>query len=197
MNKDSSKRRGGLIVLSAPSGAGKSTVAEKLIAAGVCERAVTATTRAPRGQEKDGVDYFFMTPEAFDAGVAKDEFLEHANVFGRMYGVPRRQVEARVAAGVKVLLVIDVQGGMTIRAKYPEALLVFLTPPSLEVLEARLRGRKTDDEETMRTRLDTARAEMEYRDRYDVCVVNDDLDRCVEDVKREIRKRFDNDPGRV
>ncbi len=137
--------RGSLIVLSGPSGVGKDAVLAPLFSAGTCpprlRRCITATTRAPRPGEIDGVDYFFLAREEFERRVAAELFLEHATYAGRSYGTPRWWVEAEVAGGNDVLLKIDVQGALQVRSQAPEAVLVFIAPPSEEELERRLRGR--------------------------------------------------------
>ena len=135
-------KRGKLLVISGPSGVGKSTVISCLMSMmSNLEFSVSATTRAPRPGETEGVDYFFVSRERFNEMVANNELLEHATFVGNSYGTPRSQVEARLAAGINVILDIEVQGAGQVKALMPEAVTVFLAPPSLEALEARLRGR--------------------------------------------------------
>jgi guanylate kinase len=164
-----------LAVISGPSGAGKTTLCHNLLAAdrGLV-RAVTCTTRAPRVGERDGVDYHFLTPEAFQRGVASGDFLEHATVHGQSYGTWKWEVLHRLRAGQDVLLLVDVQGAAAIRrAARSDPLLgralvtVFLTPPTIEELERRLRGRNSDSPAVMRRRLAVAQAEMEEAKKFD------------------------------
>ena len=173
---------GRLVVLSGPSGSGKSTLAQRLL-----ERpglrlkvSVSATTRSPRPGEQPGRDYFFVTREQFER--MRGELLESAQVHGNDYGTPADPVRRAMAEGTCVLLVIDVQGGLQVRKRVPGALLIFVQPPSLETLEARLRARGTDDEPTIERRLTGARRELELAASYDVHVINDDLERAVDDL---------------
>lgn len=174
--------RGRLIVLSGPAGAGKTTVAERLCREAGLRRTVTATTRPPRAGEVDGRDYLFLTEDEFLRRAARGEFLEHARVHGRLYGTPRAPVEQALRAGETRLLVIDVQGAMQVKEQCPEALLVFLDAPD-GALEQRLAGRGTEGEEEQKRRRTTAAAERRYKEHYDRCVVNDDLDRTVAELR--------------
>ncbi|MGI6029423.1 MAG: guanylate kinase [Candidatus Heteroscillospira sp.] len=168
------KSKGKLIVLSGPSGAGKSTVIGHLL-----ERrddisfSVSATTRAPRPGEQEGVNYYFKTREEFEAMIAGNAFLEHAEYAGNCYGTPRKPVEELLEAGRSVILDIEVQGAFQVKQAMPEAVLVFLAPPSMAELERRLRGRKTDTEEKIRIRLETARREYALAGKYAYIVIND------------------------
>jgi guanylate kinase len=173
---------GRLIVISGASGSGKSTLVRRLL-----ERpelrlkvSISATTRQPRPGERPGVDYLFLDPAAFDR--IRPDLLESAEVHGYSYGTPAAPIRAALEEGYCVVLVIDVQGAFQVREKIPDALLIFIQVPSLELLEARLRGRASDDEATIRRRLETARTELALAHRYDHEVINDDLDRAVEEL---------------
>ena len=171
---------GRLIVISGPSGSGKSTLVRRLLARPDLrlQVSVSATTRQPRPGEERDRDYVFLNPEQFAR--IQSELLESAQVHGHLYGTPAEPVRLAMADGLCVILVIDVQGGFQVRQKVPQALLVFVQPPSLEVLERRLRARGTDDETTIKRRLTNARREIEMAAGYDVHVINDELDRAVE-----------------
>ena len=174
-----------VVVLSGPSGAGKDSVlAAALRRDDRLARVVTAKTRAPRPGERDGVHQIFLSDQQFDDLLARDGLLEHATVYGHRSGVPRDQVERLLAEGKTVVLRTDVQGARTLRAKIPEALLIFLTVPDLDDLERRLRARAADDEAAMRRRLAIAREEMDEAARFDHVIVNDDggLDAAVEEL---------------
>jgi len=176
--------RGSLIVLSGPSGVGKDAVLAPLFSAETCpprlRRCITATTRAPRPGEIDGVDYFFLSREEFQRRVGEGFFLEHASYAGRSYGTPRWWVEAEVTGGNDVLLKIDVQGALQVRSEAPEAVLVFIAPPSEEELERRLRGRDPDaNPDDLARRLAIARDELALARQYDYLVVNDQIERAV------------------
>jgi guanylate kinase len=164
-----------LIVVSGPSGVGKTTVFDGVLENPAFGRAVTATTRPPREGEVDGRDYVFLSEDEFRAGIAAGRFLEHADVHGNLYGTPADQVEAVLDSGRTCLLNIDVQGAATLRENGVDAVYVFLAPPSWEVLEARLRGRGTENEAVLERRLRNARSELDRQDEYDTVVINDDL----------------------
>ena len=169
--------KGKLLVISGPSGAGKSTVVFKAIEGrdDVCF-STSATTRAPRPGEVDGREYFFVSFERFQEMVRRDELLEHAEFVSNCYGTPRAYVEEKLSAGMNVVLDIEVQGARQVKEKMPEAILIFVIPPSLEELERRLRGRGTDTEEAIRGRLARARQEYREADFYDYLIVNDDAE---------------------
>ena len=181
-NADWANLPGRLIVLSGPSGSGKSTLVERLLALPALrlKRSISATTRSPRSGETPGRDYFFVSKEEFER--MRGDLLESAEVHGNDYVTPKQQAREAMAAGLCVLLVIDVQGGLQVRKKVPGALLVFVKPPSLSTLEARLRARGTDDDATIKRRLSGAAREFELASAYDVHVINDDLDQTVSDL---------------
>jgi guanylate kinase len=183
MSSEAPRPRGLLLVVSAPSGTGKTTVVERLVE--VCPdlvRSRSFTSRPPRAGEADGVDYNFVDRPVFEAMAGRDGFLEWAEVFGNLYGTGRPETERLLAAGLDVVLVIDVQGARQVRARTSEAVAIFLLPPSFEVLESRLRGRCQDEESAMQRRLETARAEVTAVHEYDYVVINDELDRAVREL---------------
>jgi len=173
-------KKGKLLVISGPSGAGKSTVVSKAIEGrdDICF-STSATTRSPRPGEVDGREYFFVSFERFLEMVEKDELLEHAEYVANRYGTPRAYVEQRLEEGMNVVLDIEVQGARQVRRKMPEAVLIFIAPPSLEELERRLRGRGTDTESAIEGRLIRARQEYQEADFYDYLIVNDDLEKAA------------------
>ena len=174
---------GKLIVVSGPSGSGKSTViAQAMAMRENLTFSVSATTRAPRPGEAHGVDYFFLTEAEFQRLLAEDALLEHACYVGNHYGTPRAAVEERLAAGQDVILDIEVQGAAQIRSRMPEAILVFLLPPSFAELERRLRDRGKDSPEKIRGRLARAREEYKQVDMYDYIIINDNVDRAEREL---------------
>ena len=175
--------RGKLIVISGPSGAGKSTVVFKAIENrnDVCF-STSVTTRNPRPGETDGKEYFFIDRARYDQMVDNGELLEHADYVGNGYGTPRAYVERQMDAGLNVLLDIEIQGARQVRERMPEAVLIFVAPPSLEELERRLRGRGTDTEEAIQGRLARARQEYQEADFYDFLIVNDQVERAAHEL---------------
>ncbi len=180
--------RGQLVVISGPSGAGKTTVCDRLLGESGIVRAITATTRTPREGEVDGVHYCFLDEATFRKDIDSGRFLEWAEVHGQLYGTPEGPLELQLGAGSSVLLNIDVQGAEQLMDRGVPALYVFLDPPSLEELRGRLEARGADDAGSIETRLKNAREELARKDRYDHVVVNDELDRAVEEVLAQIRK---------
>lgn len=173
-----------LIVLSGPSGVGKDTLLDQI--AGTCpdvHRSVTFTTREPREGERPGIDYHFVSMDEFRRMAEQGEFLEYAQVHGHLYGSSLRQVQEMRQVNKDVVLKIDVQGGFSVRQKVPEAVMVFVAPPSIEELEHRLRSRYTDSEEAITKRLLDARKEIEQIPRYDYLVVNDEIEDAVEKLR--------------
>jgi guanylate kinase len=184
-----SQSTGSLLVLSGPSGVGKTTIARKLREVPGIVRVMTTTTRARRPQEEDGRDYRFLSREAFEAAVARGEFLEYAQIDGNLYGTPREAIERELAQGKVVLVDIDPQGARSVRALGLRALFVFVEPPSMDELRARLLGRKSESPDAVTTRLVRAEREMKERSLYDVVVVNDTVDRAVEAILAAARTR--------
>lgn len=177
------KEKGQLIVLSGPSGSGKSTVIKKLMEQrGNIHFSVSYTTRKPRAGEVDGVSYNFVDRAEFERMIANNEFLEYAEYSGNYYGTSLKVIEDNQAAGVDVLLDIEVEGAANVRAKCPGVVLTFIVPPTYEELERRLRGRNTDDEETIQKRLKRALEEIKEVPKYDYLVINDR----VEDAAKEL-----------
>ncbi|HSG29844.1 MAG TPA: guanylate kinase [Candidatus Krumholzibacterium sp.] len=175
-------------MVSGPSGVGKSTVVDGVLAATPgLERSVSVTTRARRGREENGVDYHFLGKDEFLAMRDEGALLEWAEVHGNLYGTSASFVEAQLEAGESVLLEIDVQGAMTVKRRWPDSLLIFIMPPSMEELERRLRERRTDDEETITRRLENAKREIASAPDYDFRVVNDRLEDCIAETGEIIR----------
>lgn len=177
-------RRGLAVVISAPSGTGKTTVSRQLLAEmPEVARSVSVTTRPARKKERDGHDYYFVSPEKFQQHLKSGNLLEWAEVHGHLYGTPRRFLEARIEAGRDTVLDIDVQGALSVKKELREAVLIFLLPPSLEELERRLRDRSSDSAKDIRVRLQNALAELGQYRLYDYLVVNDEVKRAVRMVK--------------
>ena|SRR5947209_19277123 len=169
-----------VFIISAPSGSGKSTLVKELRGAVPnLEFSISYTTRTPRGVEQNGREYYFITPEQFEGMIAKDEFLEHANVFGNYYGTATRFLRAAEQNGNDLLLDIDVRGAEQIRSKIPQAVSIFILPPNRSELEQRLRNRSQDAESVIQRRLDAATREIENYGKYDYILVNDRLDDSV------------------
>lgn len=172
--------RGSLIVVSGPSGVGKGTVLSRAFERDPrIWKSVSATTRDPRAGEVDGVDYIFMSKDDFKEAVNQGGFLEWAEYSGNLYGTPRKVVEEKLDAGKDVVLEIEVQGALQVKEAMPEAHLVFIEPPSVEELERRLRGRGTETEESVRSRMETAKVELSHKLDYDIRLVNDDVETCT------------------
>ncbi|MDP6761320.1 MAG: guanylate kinase [Planctomycetota bacterium] len=178
-----SKSPGKMVLISGPSGAGKSTVVRRLLDDPRLVFSISATTRPRRAGEVDGVDYFFLSPEEFAERRARGEFLEHAEVHGHMYGTLTAQMEEALASGRIFLLEIDVQGANQIRAQRIPGLSIFIVPPDGEELRRRLVGRGTDLPEVVERRLAKAEDEARERVKYDHVVINDDLERALEEVR--------------
>lgn len=177
------KNKGLLIVLSAPSGCGKDTILEALFKHDCsCTRSVSVTTRLPRSGETDGVDYFFVSEERFKEMINENALLEYAQYGTNFYGTPKAAVDKWLEEGKNVILKIETQGADKVREMYPDSVGIFIIPPSLNVLENRLRSRGTETEDDIRIRLDIAKNEMKKTDCYDYVVVNDEIDKAVNNV---------------
>lgn len=176
--------KGSLIVVSGFSGAGKGTIMKKLVSeTDDFALSISMTTRAPREGEQHGKEYYFVTKEVFEETIANDGLVEYACYCGNYYGTPKSYVDEMLSAGKNVLLEIEMQGAMKIKEKFPEAVLLFVMPPSAKVLYDRLVGRGTETKEVIDKRMARAVEESQGIEQYDYIVVNDDLDTCVEEVK--------------
>ena len=182
-------RTGILAVVTGSSGAGKGTLMKALLSGYADQYAlsISATTRGPREGEVDGREYFFKTKEQFEQMIAEDALIEHACYVGNYYGTPKSYVMEQLEAGKNVILEIEIQGALAVKEKFPDTLLLFVTPPSAAELEHRLRGRGTETEEVIKNRLKRAVEEAEYMDRYDYILVNDDLETCVKEMHELIQ----------
>ena len=180
--------RGTLYIISAPSGTGKGTIVSEILKADPnIHFSVSATTRAPREGEKDGVNYYFISREEFQGLVDSGGMLEHADFCGNCYGTPKKAVFDKLAEGHDVILEIETVGAMNVKAACPEAVSVFILPPSLKELRHRLESRGTESEETVAKRIAEARGEIGKARNYDFVVVNDDLEKAIEDVREVMR----------
>lgn len=176
------KKKGAFIVISGPSGVGKNTIADILIDKGYGIYSVSVTTRGIREGEKEGRDYFFVSKEVFDKNIELDNFLEYAQYGDNYYGTLKSYVFDNIDNGTNVIAVVDIQGGVNIENIFPEAVLIFIMPPSFEELERRLRGRGTDSEEAILKRLDIAKKEMDFSSHYDYVVINNTVDETVNEI---------------
>lgn len=188
------EKRGKLIIFSAPSGSGKSTIIQSLLGRDLnLSFSISATSRAPRGTERDGVEYYFITPEEFRQRIANDEFLEYEEVYaGKFYGTLKSEVERILASGRNVIFDVDVVGGLNIKKYYgDQALSLFIQPPSIEELEKRLKNRATDAPEVIASRIAKAEYELSFAPQFDRIIVNDILEKAQEEAYRSIRQFLD------
>lgn len=180
---DKFPKKGLLLVMSGPSGAGKGTICKELVKDENIKYSISQTTRAPRGSEENGKDYFFLSTEEFEQRINTDGFLEWAKVYDRYYGTPRDFVEEVIDDGKACILEIDVQGALKIRDSFPEAVLIFILPPSLSELYRRLKDRGTESEEQIQTRMSWVLGEIAQIEKYDYVIVNDDLAKAVTEAR--------------
>ena len=174
---------GKLIVISAPSGTGKTTVVKKLLQQSTnLEASVSFTTRKMRENEKEGLDYFFVSEKTFTNMIQNDDFLEHATVFGNFYGTEKKSVSENLQKGVNVILEIDWQGALQIKSSMPSCVMIFLIPPSKEVLLARLKNRGTDSDQEIAYRFNQAVLDLEQSNKFDHVLVNDQLEKVVTEI---------------
>ena len=182
------KQRGQLIILSGPSGAGKGTVCQAATAHNPnLKISISATTRAPRGAERDGVEYFFLDKADFEKKIEENAFLEYAKVHDHYYGTPKAHVLQMLDEGTDVILEIDVQGAAQIKEKLGFGVLIFIAPPSIQVLKERLVNRKTDSDAQIQLRMKNALTELKQAEHYDYVIVNDTVDQAVADLEAIIR----------
>lgn len=174
------KNRGLLLVVSGPAGAGKGTICSAFMQRQPqVHLSISATTRAPRSIEQDGVHYYFLQQQQFEQMIEQGEFIEWARFCGNYYGTPRAKVEEKLAVGQDVLLEIEVQGAMQVKEKFPEAILIFILPPSMEELRARIIGRGTETMEVIDKRMQRAAEEVELAQQYDYFILNDTVEDAV------------------
>ena len=177
------KNSGLLLVISGPAGAGKGTVVSRLVKDKNIRLSISATTRPPRGKEENGREYYFYEREQFEKLISENGFIEYAQYLENYYGTPKRPVEEWREEGKDVILEIEVQGCEKVKNSVPDCISIFIMPPSMEILEKRLRGRGTETEENIQKRMKRAKEELALAKNYDYVVVNDTLGDCVENVK--------------
>lgn len=182
---------GKLIVISAPSGSGKTTIAKEILCRNpILTFSVSATTRPKRPDEVEGKDYFFLSQEDFKRRREAGEFVEWEEMYGDCYGTLKSEVDSALARGRNLLFDVDVKGGLSIKQRYPEAVLIFIRPPSLEALKDRLVNRKTENQVTLKRRLNRVSMEMELGKKFDRQVVNDELDRAIREVQSIVEQQL-------
>ena len=190
------QNKGILLIISGPSGAGKGTVVNNLIGKGDYALSISATTRKPRSYEQEGVHYFFKEKQEFIKMIDNNEFIEYACFCDNYYGTPRTYVEKELLNGINVILEIEVQGALQVKEKYPEAVLIFMLPPSIKVLKSRLEGRGTEEKAAIEKRIIRAIEELEFFPEYEYLVINDEVEKAADDieliVKNEKMRTFRN-----
>jgi len=175
--------KGQLFVVSGPSGAGKGSICQRLVKELDVELSISMTTRAPRPGEIDGVNYYFVTRDEFIEAIEKGDLLESAEVYGNYYGTPKNKVYEKLASGKDVVLEIDIQGALKVRKECPQAIYIFILPPSMTELRKRITGRGSDSPDSIELRLGATLTEISYIDKYNYCVINGDLEEAVMRVK--------------
>lgn len=184
MKGDRALQKGLLVVISGPSGAGKGTICKALVERNkTVKLSVSCTTRKPRSNEKDGINYYFLAEEKFKDMVKNDEFLEYANVYGNFYGTPRYRIEELLNKGIDVILEIDIQGALKVNEKFSEGVFIFILPPSMNELKARIKKRGSETEESLIRRFNSAFKEINYVSRYKYMVTNDKVEDAVKKVE--------------
>ena len=178
-----------LFVISGCSGVGKGTVINEFMKRNSNEfvLSVSCTTRSPRPGEVDGVNYFFISKEEFEENIKEGKFLEYASFAENYYGTKKKYIKQKFEEGYNIILEIDTQGALQVKQKMPEAVLIFIAPPSIEELEHRLRGRHTEDEETIQKRLAQVKIELDRSRKYDYTIINDNIERAVEEIESIVR----------
>jgi guanylate kinase len=181
-----------LFVISGCSGVGKGTIINEFMKRNGKDfvLSVSCTTRAPRQGEINGVNYFFLTQEEFKRNIEEDKFLEHAQFAGNYYGTKKKYIKEKFEQGYNIMLEIETQGALQVKEKMPEAILIFIAPPSIKELENRLRGRHTEDEATIQKRLAQVKVELERSQKYDYTVINDNVERAVEEIEKIAEKEI-------
>lgn len=179
-----------LFVISGCSGVGKGTVINEFMKRNSADfiLSVSCTTRNPRPGEVDGVNYFFISKEEFEQNINENKFLEYAKFAENYYGTKKKYIKEKFEQGFNIILEIETQGALQVKEKMPEAVLIFIAPPSFEELEKRLRGRHTEDEETIQKRLSQVKIELERSRKYDYTVINDNIERAVEEIESIVKK---------
>lgn len=184
--------KGKIFILSAPSGTGKSTIIRRLMNSPELnlEFSISATSRKPREGERHGREYYFLEPDEFDRKIRRDEFVEWEEVYsGTKYGTLKEEVERVISSGRNLIMDIDVKGALNVKKQFTDnSVSIFILPPDLPTLESRLRGRNTEDEESLRKRIEKAEYELGFADKFDICVINDVLDDAVNSVSQHILK---------